>query len=89
MTVEPGDGTSLVVVATFQDLAEAHMARGLLDANGLPSLVMNGEMSSAIPTGVVGGVQLAVPSPLVARAQALLSDPPDDLDMADFNEQDW
>ncbi len=88
MTDEP---SALVVVATFDDVMEAHIARGLLDANGIPTLLADQHILGVLPSiaGRVGGVKLQVRARDAALATELLENPVDADAEMDWSETDW
>ncbi|HZT81800.1 MAG TPA: DUF2007 domain-containing protein [Gemmataceae bacterium] len=68
-------GEQFVTVATFTLPAEAELARGRLEEEGIPAGVI-GDMSSGLFVGFgnpLGGVQLQVPEAHAERALAILS----------------
>ena len=88
MTDEP---PTLVVVATFDDVMEAHIARGLLDANGIPTLLADQHILGVLPSiaGRVGGIKLKVPARDAALATELLENPVGADEEMDWSETDW
>lgn len=78
---------AMVSVGAFVDMTEAQIARGLLDANQIPSLVIDG-LSAMIPTTIEGNVKLLVFAAHEEAAKSLLSDPIAAEEM-NWNEQDW
>lgn len=90
--VDDYDSLSLVVVATFADVAEAHIARGMLDAQGIPSVLADAGILGALPSIAdrVGGVKLQVARRDERRARDMLEHPPGaDEDLDDLTETDW
>ncbi|MBM3622974.1 MAG: DUF2007 domain-containing protein [Alphaproteobacteria bacterium] len=86
------DAIALVIVATFDDVAEAHIARGMLDAQGIPSVLADTGILGALPSIAdrVGGVKLQVSRRDERRARDLLEHPPGaDEDLDDLTETDW
>jgi hypothetical protein len=86
------DAVALVVVATFDDVAEAHIARGMLDAQGIPSLLADTGILGALPSIAdrVGGVKLQVARRDEQKARDLIAHPPGaDEDIEDLTEADW
>lgn len=69
---------ALVTVARFVDPPSAHLARGLLEANGIESFVFNEHYVGMdwLHSQAVGGVELRVDRERAAQARALLDDPP-------------
>ncbi len=64
-----------VIVSTFATGLEADIARGVLEADGIPVLLQSdtaGIFGLAFQGNVAGGIALQVPSPEVERARALL-----------------
>ncbi|HEX2886331.1 DUF2007 domain-containing protein [Vineibacter terrae] len=88
MTDAPARSDELVLLETFSDPTQAHMARGLLDTNGIPSVMIDGAMAATGLVDAVGGVKLKVRAGDLASAKALLADPMAFEEM-DWNEQDW
>lgn len=78
----------LVLLETFNDATQAYMARGLLDTNGIPSVMIDVAMVTSGLGDAVGGVKLKVRAGDLASAKALLADPMAFEEM-DWNEQDW
>lgn len=78
---------AMVPVGEFVDMTEAQIARGLLDANQIPSLVVDG-LSAMMPTTIEGSVKLLVFAAHEEAARSLLSDPIASEEM-NWNEQDW
>lgn len=86
------DALALVVVATFDDVSEAHIARGMLDAQGVPSVLADTGILGALPSIAdrVGGVKLQVARRDEQRARELIAHPPGaDEDFEDLTEADW
>ncbi|MBX3500070.1 MAG: DUF2007 domain-containing protein [Alphaproteobacteria bacterium] len=86
------DARALVVVATFDDVAEAHIARGMLDSQGIPSVLADTGILGALPSIAdrVGGVKLQVARRDEGKARDLLAHPPgSDEDFEDLTEADW
>ncbi len=69
---------SLVTVARFVDPPSAHLARGLLEANGIDSFVFNEHYVGMdwLHSQAIGGVELRVAREQAEQARALLADPP-------------
>ncbi|MCL4744645.1 MAG: DUF2007 domain-containing protein [Burkholderiaceae bacterium] len=69
------EGFALVAVASFETPFEAHLARGLLQAEGLQATIADEHMISvnAALTYAVGGVRLLVREPHVQRALSILA----------------
>jgi hypothetical protein len=88
MTDAPVGSDELVLLETFNDPTQAHMARGLLDTNGILSVMIDGAMAATGLVDAVGGVKLKVRAADLASAKALLADPMAFEEM-DWNEQDW
>lgn len=66
---------SLVKVATFQNSLEAHVAQGLLEAEGLQSYLEgeHGNLAMSYATSAIGGVRLMVEQADTELALAVLS----------------
>jgi hypothetical protein len=88
MSDSPAPRDELVLLETFNDATQAHMARGLLDTNGIPSVMVDAAMAASGLVDAVGGVKLKVRAGDLAAAKALLADPMAFEDM-NWNEQDW
>ena len=56
------EGDELVLLRTFSTDWEAYIAKGVLDTEGIPSIINNGIMSGIYPIGFnkLGGVRLLV-----------------------------
>jgi hypothetical protein len=90
--VDDYDALALVVVATFDNVAEAHIARGMLDAQGIPSVLADTGILGALPSIAdrVGGVKLQVSQRDERRARDMLEHPPGaEEDLDDLTEADW
>lgn len=62
-----------VCVNTYSDASAAHIDRGMLEANGIPTTLTNDLLSSVYPmTDTWAGVDLMVPAKLLAQARKLL-----------------
>jgi Putative prokaryotic signal transducing protein len=86
------DALGLVVVATFDNVAEAHIARGMLDAQGVPSVLADTAILGVLPSIAdrVGGVKLQVARRDEQKARDLIEHPPGaDEDFEDLTEADW
>lgn len=86
------DALALVVVATFDDVAEAHIARGMLDAQGIPSVLADTGILGALPSisDRVGGVKLQVARRDEQKARDMIEHPPGaGEDFEDLTEADW
>ena len=88
MADAPARSDELVLLETFNDATQAHMARGLLDTNGIPSVMIDVAMAASGLVDAVGGVKLKVRAADLASARALLADPMA-FDEMDWSEQDW
>lgn len=74
-TPNPRDALKLVVIATFANLWEAHLARGELEAAGITAVLDGENLIGGVGTiygSIVGGVKLRVPSIDAERALGLL-----------------
>jgi hypothetical protein len=69
---------SLVTVARFVDPPTAHLARGLLEANGIQAFVFNEHYVGMdwLHSQAIGGVELRVAREQAEQARALIADPP-------------
>jgi hypothetical protein len=76
--------TDLVTVATFNLLAEAEVARSVLAADGIESIVQDRGFAGVLPSVAftTGGVRLLVPFADAERAAAVLVAPEGILDPA-------
>ena len=61
----------LVVVSTFTETVEAHLALGLLQANDIDAQ-LGGENTAAIYSGMLGTVSLLVPADQLEAAKSVL-----------------
>lgn len=63
-------------VATFSTVQEAYIARGMLDAHGIPAMIPDEVMSGSVypMTLTWAGVDLLVPAADAPRARALLAE---------------
>jgi hypothetical protein len=68
------DAIELIVVRTFTNVADAHVARSALDAAGIPTHLADDHVIAAywLYSNAVGGVKLLVPSDRLNEASALL-----------------
>ena len=62
-------------IAVYHRLEEAEIARGLLDADGIPAALLDAQVAALGLGPAVGGVRLLVPAWAEARAVALLTPP--------------
>lgn len=69
-------GAEFVEVARFIEVSEAHMARGLLAANGIDAIINDENIinANAYLAVATGGVRLMVPRPQSRDALALLQE---------------
>jgi len=63
-------------VAVYGRLEEAELARGLLEAEGIPAALLDAHVAALGLGPAVGGVRLLVPAWSAERAVDLLSPPP-------------
>lgn len=65
---------NLVLAATFARDWEAHLAKGILDENGIPSVIDNEIFASTLPLGFnsIGEIRLMVFSHDLSRARSIL-----------------
>jgi hypothetical protein len=70
--------SALVVVRTFTNVADAHVARSALDAAGIPTHLADDYVIALdwLYSNAVGGVKLLVPSDRLDEASAVLETPP-------------
>lgn len=66
---------SLVTVASFGDVLEANLAKGMLESDGIQAYLAGGEVASMAwhLTGAIGGIKLQVASRDEQSARALLA----------------
>ncbi len=88
MASAPPRSDELVLLETFSDATQAHMARGLLDTNGIPSVMLDAAMAESGLIDAVGGIKLKVRAADLTSAKALLVDPMA-FEEINWNEQDW
>lgn len=76
---ELGDERQLVTIATFSFPAEAHIAKTILDREGIWSFIADDNIITWnwLYSNAVGGVKLQVRQPDVKRALQLLNEKPD------------
>jgi hypothetical protein len=69
---------ALVTVARFVDPPSAHLARGLLEANGIDAFVFNEHYVGMdwLHSQAIGGVELRVAAEDAEQARALIENPP-------------
>ena len=74
------EATELVVVRTFTNVPDAHVARSVLDAAGIPTHLADDNIIAAdwLYSNAVGGVKLLVPSDRLDEAIAVLDTLPQD-----------
>jgi hypothetical protein len=67
----------LVTIQTFTDVLEATIARGKLEASGIPCHLANENIVTMYPvlSQAVGGYQLQVPTNRIAEAREILGTP--------------
>ncbi len=72
----------LVTIASYPDAIKAHLARGRLEAEGIPAVVADEYYISAnwMMSNAIGGVKVQVPERFVASAAQVLRE----LDAGDF-----
>jgi hypothetical protein len=63
-------------VAVYARLEEAELARGLLEADGIPAALLDAHVAALGLGAAVGGVRLLAPAWSTERAAELLSPPP-------------
>ena len=66
---------SLIILREFDNVVEAHIARGVLECNGVVCILNNEAISSIYPSlpNSLGSVQLLVREEDVEQAEAILS----------------
>lgn len=74
MLVENPDGAGLVVVGRYSFPHEAHIARGLLESEGIPSFVADEYTINMqwLYSNALGGVRVMVPADYGVMAQEIL-----------------
>jgi hypothetical protein len=78
------EAPELVVVRTFTSVPDAHVARSVLDAAGIPTHLADDNIIAAdwLYSNAVGGVKLLVPSDRLDEAIAILETPALDAELA-------
>ena len=68
---------SLIILREFDNVVEAHIARGVLESNGVECILNNEAISSIYPSlpNSLGSIQLLVREEDVEQAEAILSSP--------------
>jgi hypothetical protein len=83
----------LKTLAAFNTPLEAHLVRGILEAEGIESLLTNEQIMGVHPglNFALGGVQLKVREEDYERAQAILNGQEEEIDERDetFWEDSW
>ena len=71
------DQPSLIILREFDNVVEAHIARGVLESNGVVCILNNEAISSIYPSlpNSLGSIQLLVREEDVEQAEAILSSP--------------
>lgn len=69
--------TEIVLLEEFVNLADAHIAKGVLETNGVPCIIDNEIMSSVYPLTItpLGAIRLMVRRCDVETARRILSSP--------------
>ena len=69
------DQQDLVTVATFPDVAEAELAKGRLQLEGIAAFVIDAQTAGVMPflTGSTGGVRLQVRAENAEQAREILN----------------
>lgn len=69
-----GKGTKLIVIREFSNDIEAHIAKGVLESNGIACILNNEIMSSVYPLTLssIGYIKLLVRQEDVAQANMVL-----------------
>ncbi len=69
--------TEIVLLEEFVNLADAHIAKGVLETNGVPCIIDNEIMSSVYPLTItpLGAIRLMVRRCDVETAHRILSSP--------------
>lgn len=70
----------LKLASIFSTPQEAYIAKGMLDANGIPSIINNEDFYNVYPIGFnsIGGIRLMVPEEDYDKAIQLLKEHGDD-----------
>lgn len=86
MSRELSTSSGWMVVYVAGSQPEAHVIRGMLETNGVPSWIMQEPVGSALglTIGSLGEVRVLVHPRDYDRALALLEDEPDEEDALDF-----
>lgn len=70
------------IFRTFTDRTEAEIVRAMLEAEGIPALVVADDGEGALPSlDLVEGVQVVVSGADVDRAEAILAEPPAEIEV--------
>jgi len=84
------DDLELVTVATFMYPAQAHVARGRLESEGIRAFVADENLITMnwLYANTIGGVKLQVSAADADRARAILEQTPETFDDAAVDEED-
>ena len=72
------------ILRTFSDRTEAEIVRAMLEAAGIPAMVVADDSAENLPSlDLSGGVQVVVPGADLERAQAVLDEPAAEIEVED------
>ena len=72
------------ILRTFSDRTEAEIVRAMLEAAGIPAMVVADDSGENLPAlDLSGGVQVVVPGADLERAQAVLDEPAAEIEVED------
>ena len=70
------------ILRTFSDRTEAEIVRAMLEAEGIAAMVVADDLgATGPPLDLAGGVQVVVPGADFERAQAVLAEPPTEIEV--------
>lgn len=61
----------MITIASYHSVTEAHIAKGLLESQGIHCIIKNENVSQTLP---IGAVELMVDEKDMEKAQAVLSE---------------
>jgi hypothetical protein len=72
------------ILRTFSDRTEAEIVRAMLEAAGIPAMVVADDSGETLPPlDLAEGVQVVVPGADLERAQAVLDEPAAEIEVED------
>jgi len=75
------------ILRTFSDHTEAEIVRAMLEAEGIAAEVVADDLGETLPSlDLAKGVQVVVAGADLERAQAVLAEPPAEIEVEDFEE---